>query len=969
MRIDLGKTILVFLSLHVNLCFAQFSLSGTVLSKEDELPLPGVEISIEGTDKNTSTNFDGEYSIEAHIGDVLKFSFLGLQTVRKKVVGKEEIDIYLEINKVDRDKIIDVGYGTQDEIFISDAIDKMPLKEIYPIPLGNLLMGKIPGALVNQQNEIVDSDINITVRGLSSVTRNILRPMYVIDGIEMPTYYNVDPLSFINQNDIESITVLKDASSKAIYGVKGSNGVVILNTKRGSDKNKFSLSLYKGLSIPTRKLNLLNGPKYKELLLESLKNAGYSELGAEKIMNDSLSLYQGDRQWKNIDNNWQDLAFQMGYTRDANFSFYGGNEVFKSYVSLGYNDKKGILVGDKLSKYTFSFNMKYNLNEKINFGIISNAFNNNYDYLSADKNLNKSLDILKEIPVSPSYLTNGEINKNTYMKNKFLLEDKIPNNRNTSYNLYGKTFVNYFIFPELTLRSELGYNLYNSIDGAFMSKYLHKYNRFSYSANNYITIKQEIPVVGKIKLMFGTSFRRNNIDSSLENSKEVLAKKDDINISDNKNVFDALKYSVNSSYLSYFIRLNYILSDKYFIKMSLTGDSDSYLDNGYNHNTFFSVSSGWIISREKFMEPMSSVVSNLKLRTSWGIIGNSPYENAFTKLFSSYHDEDKSPISVFKELLVFNLQLEKTQEYNIGLDYSLYEDRLTGSLDLYKKITNGVFLNSQYDKFKDIGISNQGIEFSLNTKSIVLEDLSFLWNTNFSISVNINKIRSLGGGADIVIDNNILRQGSAINSFYLKEYAGVNPNNGKAMYYKNTLKNNGELDKTKTENYQEAEKRIFGSLFPSAFIWLNNTIKYIGFDLSFAFQATVGGKRYSKHREIHESGFSKGLHNQSSEMLKRWQKKGDNSNTPKLIYGIDNGSNPSTRFLESSDHLHLKELVLGYSLSDIVLEKIGMSHFRIYLSALNIPTLTNYKSYDRESISIDPLAQSMIISMGLNMRF
>lgn len=468
--------------------------------------------------------------------------------------------------------------------------------------------------------------------------------------------------------------------------------------------------------------------------------------------------------------------------------------------------------------------------------------------------------------------------------------------------------------------------------------------------NNYFTFnknfndKYDLEVVGGMS--FEESSRKRQFVSGIGFPTDALQTLDNAaEINGGKS--SRTKYN----FLSYFGRSTLSINKKYLFKASLRYDGSSRFGASNRYGVFPAGSVGWVISEEDFLKG-NSVVNYLKLRSSIGLTGNAGIDNFASLGLTKGAAYDKNAAIVPEQLTNRDLKWEKTTQVDFGLDFGFLNNRISGEIDYYEKNTNDLLLNEPLPGTsgwstltKNVGsMKNKGFEFVLNTTNIKNENLT--WKTSFNLSTLKNEVTKLPGG-DIVDESNIVKEGNAISSFYLVEYAGVDPANGDALFYKNTLKSDGTLDKTKTNDYRQAQRIITGNPFPKLMGGMTNTVYYKNFDLSFTFQGEWGASLYNDAGRFQSSNATN-LDNQTVDQLTRWQKPGDITMVPQARYDT-NGNQASTRYLEKSDFIRLRNLSFGYTLPKEMAKRISLDRVRLYMTGLNLLTFTKYSGYDPES--------------------
>ena len=983
----LGSLFVFAIAFMSNSWAQERSISGKVTSIDDGSGLPGVNVVVKGTGTGTITDYDGNYTINVSDGTVLVFSFIGYINEEVEVGARSVIDIQLSADVTQLSEVVVVGYGTQSKKLLTDnisTVDESRIGNISTPSLQSALVGKAAGVQITQVNGKLGAGTKVIIRGLSSVSAS-QEPLYIIDNIEMNNSNtssigaNLNPLLSLNPNDIASVDILKDASATAIYGAKGTNGVILITTKRGEEGgSKVSVDVSTAVGEPTNKRNWLNASQYAELLGESAFNSGFfaDQAKVDEWVDTRLQRYQGDQNWQDIDTDWQEEAFQESVVRDVNVSVSGGDEKTTSFISGAYNDTKGIVRGNSLKRYSLRVNLDHKATSKLKLGLNANYSSTIIDRIAGDNSFTTPLQAIAQIPTSPTHLNNGDINGvvgsgTSPLYANFLLQDAFSSRTTSVRRILSKVFANYEIIPELSFTTELGYDYRtHSVDRAtgrlapFQST---KGQTFAsddgteiVSTNNYVTYDFSIGESSDLNVVGGMTYTRfkNRATSVTGEGFPTDAFK---SVSSAATVSAGTGSFTNWAQVAYFLRATYNYKNKYLVKGSIRNEASSRFGKNNRSGNFPAASVGWIISEEGFLKG-SNLISNLKLRASWGINGNTPISN-FGSL-GLYGGTAYSSVSgiAFTQGENKDLKWEETTQIDIGIDFGIWKDRISGGVDYYVKKTNDLLFNDRlpfeagvpgHNLLKNVGnLENKGFEFVLNTTNIQTDD--FTWETNFNIATNKNEITNLPNGADLIIGRNILREGEPINAFYMAEYAGVDPANGDALYYLNTENTDGTIDRGTTNDFSKAQRVIVGNPNPEFIGGLSSTLTYKGFDFTFTFQGQWGASLYNNAGQYQEAGFGNGLDNQDVYVYEnRWQNPGDITDVPQARLFSNNGHSESTRYLQDADLVRLRNVSLGYSLPETILEKIGFSKVRIYLSGLNLLTFTDYRGYDPESTNDD----------------
>lgn len=941
------------------------TVTGTV-TDQDNLPLPGVNVLVQGTTNGTQTDFDGNYSISASEDQTLVFSYLGQRTVEIAVGVSNTLNVQMEEDASQLDEVIVVGYGSQSKRTVTDNIATISSDQINEIPTPSLqsaLTGKAAGVRITQINGKVEGGIKVRVRGVSTISSS-QEPLYVIDGVpitnadESTNDSPINPLVSINPNDIESIQILKDASSAAIYGARGTNGVVLITTKSGKDgKTKVSLNTSYGWSQETNKRDWLNTSQYRELFLESGLNGGLTE----EELQDQFDFYANGQ--NNVDTDWQDLALVDGSVQDLGVSASGGNAKTRFFLSTGYNKTDGIVRGNTLERYSLRANIDHDISDKFKTGVNASISKTKIDRISNDNAFATPLQAIAQTPLTPAYLEDGVTpNNETTEYYNFLTEQFNGNFQVNIWRVIANTFLQYQIIPSLNFRTEVGYDLTSQVSERFSGSLTESasvggqgtadaVNTEKYVLSNYFSYNKTFGETVNLDATLGMSFEESRRRAQTVTGQGFPS--DDLQTVDSAAEITAGGSSRTAfNFLSYFGRANLSIADKYLLKGSIRYDGSSRFGVDNRYGIFPAASAGWIVSEEEFLAE-SSTLSLLKLRGSWGITGNAGIDNfASLGLFQGSSYRQVAGLAP-TQLANPEIKWERTTQVDAGIDFGFLDNKITGEVDYYVKTTKDLLLDEPIPGTtgfatltRNVGeLENKGFEFVLNTKNITTEDLQ--WSTSLNLSTLDNTVNSLPGG-DIISGQNIVREGETLSSFYVVEYAGADPNNGDALFVLNTENEDGSLNKETTNSFGEAQRVIAGSPFPDFIAGFTNTLNYRDFDFSFTFQGEWGASIYNDGGRF-QSGNARFFDNQTVDQLRRWQQPGDITDIPQARLFSTNGQQASTRYLDESDFIRLRNLTLGYTLPTKTTQKFFVERLRIYFSGFNMLTFTDYNGYDPES--------------------
>ncbi|MFZ4545152.1 MAG: SusC/RagA family TonB-linked outer membrane protein [Saprospiraceae bacterium] len=961
--------VLIMFLISLNVTFGQKTVFGKVTDVAGEAII-GANILVEKNPTiGTSTDSDGSFKlIVPNTVTSIRISYTGYETQDVDVSDPAGPKlIILRESAVSISEMIVIGYGNSSKKMLTDNVVKLSSKSLSNIAVSNFqstMSGKAAGVRINQTNGKVDGGINIRIRGASSLSAGS-EPLYVLDGMPLINVNEsnngapMNPLLSLSTSEIESIEILKDASSAAIYGARGANGVVLITTKKGKEgKTNVALNVSSGLSSPTHLVPFLNTAEYKELFTEAAINS-LGETDGRAEAEGTFDFLANGTDWKNnaVDTDWGKLAFQDGNQSDIDLSVSGGDGKTQYFFGGAINKTKGIIRGNDLQRLSARMNVKHQISSKLNAGMNLGISKTTVERIDNDNSFTSPLQSTAQSPLSPAYNADGTPNANTLYPN-FLLEDIYANYTTNIRRVTGKVFAEYNFLKNFKFNSDLGYDLsYQTEDQyrgrltPFMSTNGFKYNSNATSENyiwsNYVTFNKSIKQNAFLNIVVGQEF--NNSDRIFGSVTGTQFPSDDFqNISSAAEITAGKGETSRYNFLSYFARGTFNLKDKYFFKASVRRDGSSRFGSQQRYGIFPAFSMGWIISEESFIQNFQSL-SFLKLRGSYGQLGNSEIGNFASRTLFSGVSYNKIPGINLTQPGNNNLKWEKTNQLDLGLEFGFFKDRISGEFDYYTKNTNALLFkvplpgsSGQIEFNKNIGsLETKGVELVLNSKNIVAKEIR--WNTSVNLANNVSKIKSLpNNNADIINGQNISRAGEAVSSFYLVEFAGADPKTGDALYYKNGI------GSETTSNYAEAKRVIAGNPQPTWIAGLTNEFSYKGFSLSFTFVGEWGASIYLGGG-LYQSSSADYFDNQTKDQLKRWKKEGDITKVPQArLYG-QNGTLQSTRYLEKADFIRLRNVMLSYDIPSAITKKAKISSARLYISGVNLLTFTDYTGYDPES--------------------
>ncbi len=992
-------------------------VTGKVTSSVDGSGLPSVTVQLVGANKGTQTDANGNYSITVPSSkSVLVFRFVGFASKEVTVGSQTMINVALKEDAKSLEEVVVVGYGTQTKANLTGNVAQISSKAIEGLPVistEQAIQGRAAGVFIESGNGKVGQGVKIRIRGSSSVSAGN-NPLYVVDGIPITSTDQssvggpTNPIADINFNDIESIEILKDASAAAIYGSRASNGVVLLTTKKGkSGKTTVNIGYFTGSSEATGHREFLNTAQYVELFTEARVNNGYSISGGQARF-DRYALGERER-WQNpdsplyTDTNWEKQVLRTGKVNQFDINITGGSDKTKFYASGSYSKQDGIIVKNSFERISSRLNVEHKASEKVSLGInfsMARTFNTR---LSNDNAFSTPMQIIALAPLSPvidprtgdytdSY--NGAVVTQYYNP---LLSIKYTDNNTEVYRSIGNVYGQWNILPSLSFRTEYGYDMLFQNEEQYYGKETarntttavngeaYKANAllFNYSTNNFFSFNKNIKEKHDLQAVVGMSYqqsKRNYLDATVRSFPSNSYKQ----LSSGATKADASSTENFYSFLSYFARANYKFDNKYLLGFTGRVDASSRFGTNNRYGFFPSASVGWILSEEDFIKNIRQI-SHLKLRASYGFTGNAEINNyGAYGLYSAAFGYVGVPGQRPTQLANPDLRWEKTAQTDIGLEVGFFNNRVSAEIDYYTKKTTDLLLNVNVPGtsgfatlLKNVGeLENKGWEFVLRTDNTFG---ALKWKTSINAATNQNKILNLQGQ---VITGGFLNraiEGEALGVFVGPEYAGVDPANGDALYYKNTKNTDGSVDRSTTNDVNEATYVVIGNPNPKWIGGFTNELSYKGIDFTFTFQGVYGNDVYNGAGKF-MSANGDFYDNQTIDQMNRWKKPGDITNVPQARYLGGNGTAESSRYLQDASYTRLKTVTLGYTFPSSIVNKLKLSKLRVYATANNLLTFTKYTGWDPE-VNTDYLTgvaagndfysapQPKTITVGLNIGF
>ena len=938
-------------------------IKGTIIDSKTGEPVIGASVKVKGTKLAAVTDLNGEFELNTHANATLQISYVGFKETEVK--ASNDMKISLEEDTESLEEVVVVGYGTQKKESLTGAMANIKgekLKDITSATVENMLNGKVSGVYVAPGSGRPGSTGAIIIRGQTSIN-GATAPLWVVDGVIVG-----NSAGDLNPDDIETMTVLKDAASTAIYGSEGANGVVVVTTKQAKhEKMSISLSAKAGLSTLNRgNLEMMDGAEFYDYY-KSFQNV------------ESVNFPRWNEDLRNSNFDWFKLAKKTGSTQDYNLTLNGGSQNIQSMFTLGYFKEEGAVKGYDMNRYSTRIKVVYKPYEWLTIKPNISGSRTN------DKDKQYSVGAMYSMmPWDSPYDENGNLVPNYYAgwvnsKATNYLNDLAAGNYSTSttYDLAGGLDFDIKIAPWLTFSSVNNYSYYNSQTHGY-------YDPKSSSGEgvngrtteyNYVSTRRYTNQL----LRFKKSWGKHNVNALLAYEfNDYEMKYTDVYatgfISGFEDFMTAAKPEMANGYRtawakqSYFTQWRYDYDSRYYGELSLRRDGRSNFGSNNRYGNFFSVSGAWNINNESWFK--ADWVDQLKLRAAFGSVGNVP-----TSLYPSYSlysvgaTYNENPGALISQIGNKDLTWEKTYTTGVGVDASFWQNRLHATLDYYIKNTSNILyqvpvtgLVGVTSIWKNIGkMRNTGIELTVGGDIIRTKDLT--WNVTANISHNSNELRDLYKQRDangnyvvkpvLISDGTsiagtaqrILEIGEPVDTYYMKEWAGVNPEDGKPQWYMDDANGN----KVVTDSYSKASYYKCGKASPDVYGSFSTSLFYKNFDLQANFGYSLGGQIYSYYRQEFDSdGAYAGDRNQMKlqKGWSRWEKPGDIATHPRAMYNNqDKGNLASSRYLESSDYLKLRSLTLGYNFD---LKKYGIQTLRLSVSGENLFTITDYSGVDPE---------------------
>lgn len=985
---------------YTSLLPQDFTVSGTVTDSKG-VPLAGASVLEKGTTNGTQTDFDGNFTLGLSNGNAsLVASYIGFATKELALNGRNTISITLEESTEGLDEVVVIGYGSVKKSDLTGSVSSVQADKLNmdsQASIEQVIQGRIAGVQVTQTSAEPGGGFSIRVRGTNSITAGN-EPLYVIDGLA-----GANPENSLNPSDIKSIQVLKDASATAIYGARGSNGVVLITTKQGQKDTPLEISynVSTGFQSASKKLDLMNAQEYM-----SFYNDVYIDRGVEPLFS------QADFTEAGLGTNWQDEVLRSAMIQEHRLSFSGGSEDTQYYLSLNYFDQDGIVISSGFKRFGARVNLIHSVGEKLKIGINLNNSSENENKVPLGLGVNSGAGVIAAAlqlpPILPVYDADGSYSTSLQDLSNPVAQAETIDELIKTTRIFGNAFAEYEILTGLKSKINVGYDQSllrgdefldvvtqkGSLAEGQATKNFQESNsylfEFTLDYNKVIHDKHSLNLLGGYSYQ---EFTNSGFNASAQNFPTTSFGTNNLGAGD-PTEFNVGSFKSESRIVSGFGRVNYSFDERYLMSGSFRADGSSRFGENNKFSYFPSGALAWNIANESFF-PDESVVSNLKLRASYGLSGNQEIDNGRSLVLLG-----SGPISVFDgveyqsiapiQLANADLKWETTESFNLGIDFGILEGRVSGTVEYFQNNTRDLLLllpiptTTGFDSsLQNVGDTrNSGFELSLSSRNFVGD---FLWTTDLNLATLKNEVTNLGelprilqGNVRFIQDFTLLEVGKPINSYYGYLFDGVfqsqqevdnsasqaNAAPGGRKF--RDLNGDGVID--------DEDRTILGNPFPDYTLGLNNTFSYKGFSLDVFLEGKFGFE-LANFTNIDSENPIDDLRNRQTYVLGRWTPENGTNAQPSF-------ANPSrtydfnSRAVEDASFLRLRNAKLAYAFPNLDIK--GVSSLMIYASGQNLVTWTKYRGYNPDinalgnsNVRIDysayPLAR--IYSIGINVKF
>lgn len=969
-------------------------LTGKVTDGEKGQGLPGVSIVLKGTTTGTTTDGSGQYRLTVpEAGAVLVFSYVGYVSQEVNVGTRTAVDVTLQAETRTLGEVVVIGYGTQRKRDVTGSIGSVSAAEIKALPVTNAsqaLQGRVAGVQVSATDAAPGGAIRVRIRGGNSINANS-GPLYVIDG-----FAGVGDLNSINPNDIESLEVLKDASATAIYGARGANGVVLITTKRGkSGQSNVDFESYYGFQQVGKQLDMLNAREQATLINEAIANDNqYAAANNQK----PLFFTPDQIQSFGEGTDWQREIFRVAPMQNYQLTLSGGEAKTRYAISGNYFNQQGIIHNSGFKRGSLRINLDRDISAKLSLNnslVISRSLQNAVS-ANTDGSINAPSVTQSALTISPIqsvYNATGGYNRNYTglfpVENPYALAVE-PVNKLHQNRVIENLALNYNPTDWLTVKISGGIDFANTRGQTYFPSTL----LLSQSNNGIARLNQleHFSWINENTVTFSRTFAQKHALNVLAGFTQQSTRDEGFGAESRSFATDALTFnsletgsdfrrpnstSVVYTLLSYIGRINYVLSDKYLFTFTARADGSSRFAKNNKWGYFPSGAVAWRLSEEPFLKSVD-FVNDLKLRASYGITGNQEIGsyNSIAALGTFPYVFGTTVVTGFHPTRVANpdLRWEQSAQLDLGLDLSMFNDRLSVTADYYNRRTSDLLLSKPLPQItgysslvQNIGsIENKGVELAITSRNLAGQGANGLkWTTSLNLTVNRNKVLDLGvnefgkeniiytggGSSHLAVPNvGIAQVGQPLGSFFGLVTDGIfqNLEEVKAGFQPNAKPGDQRYkDLNGDKKIDNNDRAILGNAQPNFFYGLTNTLSFKGFDLNIFLQGVQGAKLFNLNRVELES--LNGIINNTANVLDRWTPTNPGATLPRATASVANQA--SDRYVEDASYLRLRNVSLGYNVPSDLARKVRLRSARLYVSGQNLFTLTKYLGYDPETNS------------------
>ena len=962
-----------------------------------------MNIVIQGTTTGTSTDAEGEYELQVEsLQDTLVFSFIGYQAEVVPIDGRTEIDVALQEQVISGEELVVVGYGTVQKSDLTGSVSSLPAEQLNTGPQASVdqaIQGRLPGVQVTQTSAEPGGGYSIRIRGTNSITAGN-EPLYVVDGLP-----GIDPLNSLNPSDIESIEVLKDASSTAIYGARGSNGVILITTKQGRRSAPLSVTYSGsvGYQHAARTLDLMDAQEYMTFYNSLSESRGEEPPFTQDQMN---AVGSGT--------NWLDEVLRGAPLQDHQLSFSGGSDDTQYYLSLNYLNQDGIVINTNFERYSGRVNLRHALSDRLEAGInLNNSLENDVTVpLGVGSNAGAGV-IAAAIQLEPTLPVkdeNGNFTQSLQDLSNAVAQAETIDNVGEVKRTFGNAYAQYQLLDGLNARINLGFNNRTVERDIFLNTITQRgqLNEGQATKNQAENTNYLLELTSEFSRLFGQTHQVNVVggysyqrftdtgfSAAAQNFPTTAFGPHNLGVGEAaKNLVGSFKQQ--NTLVSGFGRLNYNFDDRYLLTSTFRADGSSRFGENNKFAFFPSGAFAWRVSEESFFPEggFFAAVNDLKLRASYGVSGNQEIGNARSLVLlgtgpvAVFNGEEVASITPI-QLANPDLRWETTSQLDLGLDFGLLDDRITGSLDYFVSRTNDLLLNLPIpttsgfaSSLQNVGDTrNSGLEFAITSRNVVG---TFNWSTNFNFATLQNEVLDLGGlprilqgGTRFINDYTILREGDPVNAYFGYVVEGIYQSQEEIDNSPSHATSQPGSRKFRDVNgdgvISEDDRTILGNPYPDLTLGLNNTFGYKGLSLDVFIEGRFG-QELANFTRIDSENPIDNLRNREDYVLDRWTPDNMDSDNPSYV-------NPprtfdfNSRIIRDASFLRLKNVRLSYTFQN--LDVGGVSSVTVYATGQNLITLTGYDGFNPDvnvlgssNLRIDysayPLAR--VYSLGVNVR-